>query len=690
MRSVNDPPPPPSSSVITIPVPPTNLGGAGVNMNTGIIIQANQPYMVRVSGRIDVSDNPAASCQTTTKPPYGAEGSYGPGGTGGAWGSLRIAATGVGVDTGGPGGASEARSDTLAGYSYPTEVTVSRSKLIREVGGGNCPPTGFYLLNGTQTLTVTYLDGIELNVAPKAVAVKKGTKVTFTARSRGTIVGGAMWKFIKSDSFPDQTTQCGPNPCEVTAMNSGTLRATAWLYGRYRSDAAAIRVYTTFTLDADRTLVDYGDTVTFTPKLDGVLANADRWRWVPDAGTFADGVACPNAVAPCKKRMKGSGVMWAYAGLDSASAGVEVRPPKITLTASPASLAPGDSSTLTATAKGTLDVQGWAFRVDGGGGPGVSPGRRWRDCGAGISLCRTPVYASGMVFVTGTVDGYASTDSVHISVSSECPSLTKIATAVRFSVTRSSDCMPDGSPVPPQPGGDVGPETDPLNDCGSVDSLMASYFPPPVARMALMSRAEQRGGPRSVDPDGDLFCALGTCIRDATGDESAEILLAAIHSPEWRYTQGGAKGGPEPPKDIAAHYGDCTDFVWQSTKTGLGPAWPHSWAAHIATGDFHDLSPAGLVVVGYRKVPPDSAWAGDIVVRGGHAGVFKGFDDSGTDYRPGVAVWGFANNGSPAHSDGRPNRDGDTDWYNFSTTYDDKGNPVEPEFFRAVVSYQCP
>jgi hypothetical protein len=155
--------------------------------------------------------------------------------------------------------------------------------------------------------------------------VKKGTKVTFTARSRGTIVGSPMWKFTKSDSLPDQTTPCGPNPCEVTAMNSGTLRVTAWLYGRYRSDAAAIRVYTSLTLEADSSRVKYGDTVTFTPKIDGLPAAADRWSWKANDLTQVADPCIAIVSGKCKYAPAKPGTMWAYtANGDSARADVDV------------------------------------------------------------------------------------------------------------------------------------------------------------------------------------------------------------------------------------------------------------------------------------------------------------------------------------------------------------------------------
>ena len=97
------------------------------------------------------------------------------------------------------------------------------------------------------------------------------------------------------------------------------------------------------------------------------------------------------------------------------------------------------------------------------------------------------------------------------------------------------------------------------------------------------------------------------------------------------------------------------------------------------------MTPASLAAVGYRRVSPDSARAGDIVVRGGHAGVFLGYNDA----YAGLGVWGYANNGLPAKPD-RANLDGDTGWYNFATLTDTKGNTYAPEFFRALVVTACP
>ncbi len=80
-----------------------------MTVTPNIVIDPYQPYMVTVSGRVNVASNPAAAV-CAGPAPYGDEGSYGPGGTGGGWGSLRVAATGVPLEEGGPGGASVAQA----------------------------------------------------------------------------------------------------------------------------------------------------------------------------------------------------------------------------------------------------------------------------------------------------------------------------------------------------------------------------------------------------------------------------------------------------------------------------------------------------------------------------------------------------------------------------------------------------
>jgi hypothetical protein len=149
-----------------------------------------------------------------------------------------------------------------------------------------------------------------------------------------------------------------------------------------------------------------------------------------------------------------------------------------------------------------------------------------------------------------------------------------------------------------------------------------------------------------------------------TSQQSMRILSSAWASGEWQYTQGGARGGVEVAKNLPARQGDCTDFTWNATKTALGSDWKVSYANAPRTSTFH----AGTQQ-GYTEVEASAAQPGDIVVRGGHAGVYMGTDKKGN-------VWGWANNGLPA-TPKRENRDSPTGNFNFSTK-----DGETPQFFR--------
>lgn len=181
-------------------------------------------------------------------------------------------------------------------------------------------------------------------------------------------------------------------------------------------------------------------------------------------------------------------------------------------------------------------------------------------------------------------------------------------------------------------------------------------------------------------------CALfQQCLRQIDAYEGQSILQTLIDSTgayiEWIYTQGGAKGGVEPSRSIANHRGDCTDYTMNAIKTGIAPFsprtnWSHPWSQKLSTSMFHTLSDSALLDHGYVRVMVPQV--GDVVVRGGHAGIFSGYYNG--------RVMGYADNGRPAVAgvDGSYH-DGATGWFNFSPTTDRNGHTVNPEFFRPMV-----
>lgn len=233
---------------------------------------------------------------------------------------------------------------------------------------------------------------------------------------------------------------------------------------------------------------------------------------------------------------------------------------------------------------------------------------------------------------------------------------------------------------------DVAAEAEPGTSCADDGTGQYSYIPPPSFRADFGVREDGRShlsGPyAALDEDSGVEaareqvepCAQGNCTAISV-DQSNEILHWAMWGPEWTYTQGGVRGGREPAVDLSNNTGDCTDFTWKGTSDVLGGYWPHDYNTEkLSTNMFHTLSDAQLLSRGYERVSITFARAGDVVVRGGHAGIYIGPDASGK-------VEGIANNGLPA-TPTRANKDKTTGLYDFSRSGDDY-----PEFFRPVV---CP
>ncbi|NBW65835.1 hypothetical protein EBR44_08750 [bacterium] len=166
--------------------------------------------------------------------------------------------------------------------------------------------------------------------------------------------------------------------------------------------------------------------------------------------------------------------------------------------------------------------------------------------------------------------------------------------------------------------------------------------------------------------------AFEECTRSANEAESRKMFDAAKASGEWNYTQGGAKGGSEHAKDRAAKWGDCTDYVFAASQVALDSTGWKSLAKYLTTTQFRTYS-AGLIAAnGYVAVSAAEARQGDVVVRGGHAGLFIGPSTNGR-------ILGLANNGTPA-TENTANHDGVTGVISF-----DPLNASQPLFFRQLV-----
>jgi hypothetical protein len=396
-----------------IPIPADNFnGGAQPDVGSGIVVPAGSYYRIRVHGSVIVSINPDAQ---TAYPDatFPAVGSYGPGGTSGGElvvGLQYCATGGCGSASllnlqGGTSAPDSAYSDIL--YA-PTqrEIHVSRGGLAAGIGGPN-GSFGKYRLQSQQDLTVEKLtDFVHVNASPSHV--KANQQVTFTAsRDDGGRLDMSSWEW--RPSVGNISGPCGAsNPCLMNVPVSGTMIAHTWAFGDASAD---VTVYSSFALDADKTSVRSGDTVTFTPKYDAVAGPAARWKWVPTDTSQHDGAPCTPTEASCKKEMLESGTMWAFTSAtvgqgDSASQAISVTP-SITLKCSPKPVTRGQSTTCTATTKapGQLIPTSWVFSATAD--PQlyqVTTVTRADN----ISNTTWPgtIAASGVVTVNGTINGF--------------------------------------------------------------------------------------------------------------------------------------------------------------------------------------------------------------------------------------------------------------------------------------------
>jgi hypothetical protein len=228
-----------------------------------------------------------------------------------------------------------------------------------------------------------------------------------------------------------------------------------------------------------------------------------------------------------------------------------------------------------------------------------------------------------------------------------------------------------------EPGEDIGPETPETCNVGA--SGIGALTGSDIYAAYLRGQSEERqSGPSAGDPPAVavadvLALPCFQCTpRQANAQESAAIYQAALNSGEWTYTQGGARGGTEPQKDVNGKVGDCTDFTWKTTMDALGSSWNHGWNQKLNTEMFRTYEAAQLAAHGFARITIMEARPGDIVVRGGHAGVLQEINSNG--------VMGIANNGLPATSGGQANKDGITGAYNFESR-----NGINPTFYRPII-----
>lgn len=434
----------------SIPVPGNNFPNSGTQFitNTGIIVPAGNAYRARVLGTLTVSRNSAFNvCNPTTPTP--GTGTYGPGGL--TNGELRVgvyyhpAAGGVSsvlpyFDMQAGSGAQDSAKTDIRFANVPTEIQVGRTGIGGSVGGPCVPgggQIGAYDLAGSQNVIVEIVtDAVHLVANP--VAIKTPQQVTFTSsRDDGGnyLINSWLWK-------PDaggQLIPCGPaNPCLYNVQGSGTM----YVYTTAGEGSAHVIKYnTSMTLDADQTTVHLGDTVTFTPRYDGIAGPAARWRWIRSDTSVADAVACADGSSPCKKQMVVSGTMWAYSSTvagqgDSASRQVVVEVPTLSLTPSRTHVMSSDDT--------VTFVPAWSDNSTVGGGTfswsASEPPGTTQACPGQAVQCRTAVKELGTMSFSTTRSGRSFTATATVAVSPALP-LDQISSRV-------GDCMESGLCAP--------------------------------------------------------------------------------------------------------------------------------------------------------------------------------------------------------------------------------------------------
>ena len=231
-------------------------------------------------------------------------------------------------------------SGTSAPDSARTDVFYAEQQIeiqagrygISGVTSDNCChwSIGHYALTASQLVTVEQITDVAHLVANPNY-IRASQLVVFTAsRDDGQSPGVQSWHWqVDAGSAGNSNNPCWwNNPCQLNIDGSGTMT----VYTNVGPATAHVTVYSRLHARAPTRLsVHPGDSVTFTPKYNGVAGTAARWRWVP-SDTSSDHTACANGVSPCKKRMHYSGTMWAYTassgGGDSASKTITVLPPR--------------------------------------------------------------------------------------------------------------------------------------------------------------------------------------------------------------------------------------------------------------------------------------------------------------------------------------------------------------------------
>jgi len=158
----------------------------------------------------------------------------------------------------------------------------------RVVGSGTFSVSGW--VNGVWQKRSVRVNAPTLKLTALPMGAHVGDSITFTPTwSNGTAmaagnISGWTWT---PDEPPGHLTACASvYPCRAKVQEWGTMGVTVTRNSVTRTASVHVITFTTFTLDADQNSIHAGDTVTFTPKYDGVPGAAPvgvgggfRGRW---------------------------------------------------------------------------------------------------------------------------------------------------------------------------------------------------------------------------------------------------------------------------------------------------------------------------------------------------------------------------------------------------------------------------
>ena len=159
------------------------------------------------------------------------------------------------------------------------------------------------------------------------------------------------------------------------------------------------------------------------------------------------------------------------------------------------------------------------------------------------------------------------------------------------------------------------------------------------------------------------------CDKMISAGQSVQVLADAMASGEWTYSQYPSGNKRDPNTALPGQQlGDSTDMCRQSVQNTLGPAWKSAYKASTSMFKSGDHP-------GFTEVDAADARPGDVIVRGGHAGMYIGTDKDGN-------AWGWANNGSPTKADGTGYADHRTGAVKFTQRHCGGG---APQYYRPIM-----